>query len=210
MIRHVILDLDDTLYSVKSGLDSFFVKRLGEFASSWLGLSWEEFEPLRDGVLKRYGTTLEWLVAEKGFTAVDDYFAYVHPENEADSLVPDPKLRSFLEGLPCRCSVLTNSPFFHADRIIKKLGLDGVFEKVFAVESHGLGFRGKPHASAYYLALDALGLKPEHVLFVDDSPRYVKGFIDLGGIGLLLDENDNHKNFPYGRIKNLQELAQFL
>jgi len=158
--------------------------------------------------MKLYGTTLEWLVTEKGFTEVEEYFAFIHPENEADSLPPDQELRHFLEGLPCGCSVLTNAPLVHADRIIRKLEFEGVFKQIITIESHGL--RGKPHASAYYRALDALGLKPEEALFVDDIPRYVNGYIDIGGKGILIDEDDLHQNYPHEKIRSLCELTRFL
>ena len=208
MIRHIIFDLDNTLYSVRWGLDDFFIVRLREFVSSWLGMPWIECEPLWKEKMKLYGTTLEWLVSEKGFTAIDEYFAYLHPENEADSLPPDPELRRFLESLPLPCSILTNSPGFHAERIIKKLGLEGLFQRVFAIENFGL--KGKPHASAFQMVLNFFDIKPEEALFVDDIPRYVNGYLVMGGKGILLDERDIHKNYPHERIKDIKELTRFL
>jgi len=115
MIRHILFDLDNTLYSINTGVEDIFLRRLKEFTSSWLGISWEECEPLWKAGLKTYGTTLEWLIEDKGFTAQDEYNAYIHPEYEADSLKPDPELRNFIESLPCRSSILTNSPLFHVN-----------------------------------------------------------------------------------------------
>ena len=196
------------MYSINHGIEDDCFRRLQEYTASFLGMTWGECEPIRKEAMTRYGTTLEWLCAEKGFTAVDDYFAYVHPENEADSLFPDPELRRFLETLPCPCSILTNSPRFHAERIIKKLVLEGIFQHLFDIVSNG--FKGKPHASAFQTALDTLGLKPEEVLFIDDHPRYVNGYLVMGGKGVLLDENDVHKNYPYEKIRELKELTRFL
>ena len=208
MIKHILFDLDNTLYSINKGLEDFFINRLREYTSAWLGLPWEEWAPLWKEALKKYGTTLEWLSTEKGFTDTDDYFAVMHPECEADSLKADPELRQFLEGLPCPCSILTNSPDFHAERIIKKLEIEGTFQHLFDIKSNGL--KGKPHASAYQAALDVIGLGPNEVLFVDDIPRYVNGYIVIGGKGLLLDENDSHQNYPHEKIKNLREITRFL
>jgi len=208
MIRHILFDLDCTLYSVHYGFEDNVGRLIQDFSSSWLNLSPEECKRQRSEGLKQYGTTLEWLTREKGFTDVTGYLEFVHPENEADTLLPDPQLRSFLENLPCPCSILTNSPGFHADRIVKKLGLEGIFVRIFDIETNGL--RGKPHASAFRLALDTLGLKPEEALFVDDMKRYVEGYLALGGKGILFDERDIHTDYPHPRIKSLKELTQFL
>jgi len=208
MIRHILFDLDCTLYSVDYGLEDEVSRRIQEYTISWLGISDEECMRLRMEGLKRYGTTIAWLKAEKGFTEFSDYYAYVHPENEADSLLPDPELRRFLEGLPCPCSILTNSPRSHAERIIKKLAFEGLFQYVFDIE--GNGNSGKPHASAFNRALDTMGLKAEEVLFIDDHPRYAEGYIALGGRALLLDERDKHIDYPHDRIKDLRELVNYL
>ncbi|MCL2319045.1 MAG: HAD-IA family hydrolase [Treponema sp.] len=208
MIRHILFDLDCTLYSVNYGLEEKVAFRLWQYVAHYLGISIEEAAAARNKAIGQFGTTLEWLMVEKGFTDIDDYMAKIHPEDEADSLPGDPKLRRFLESLPCPSSILTNSPGFHAERIISKLGLEGVFCRVFDIE--GSGYRGKPHASAYRRALDTLGHKPEEVLFVDDVIRYVDGYISLGGKGILLDENDAHKDYPRDRIKNLRELVRYL
>ena len=93
MIRHILFDLDNTLYSANYGLEDRFLGRIQEFTSSFLGMSWEECEPMRREAISRYGTTLEWLCTEKGLTNIDDYFAFMHPEDEADCLSPNPELR---------------------------------------------------------------------------------------------------------------------
>ena len=208
MIRHVLFDLDCTLYSVRSGLEEKVAERMWQYVASYLGVSPEGAAAERKKGIGRYGTTLEWLMAEKGFTDIEDYMKKIHPEDEADCLSADPELRKFLEGLPYPCSVLTNAPLFHAERIIGKLGLEGVFKNVFAIE--GNGYKGKPHASAFYRALDAIGHRSEEVLFIDDVRRYVEGYLAIGGKGILLDELDAHRDYTFQRIGRLYELARFL
>jgi putative hydrolase of the HAD superfamily len=168
----------------------------------------EQSEVLRADGYKRHGTTIEWLVKEKGFTAFWDYYVWCHPENEADCLLPDPELRQFIEKLPCSSSILTNSPGFHAQRVIKKLGFEGLFERVFDIESNE--HKGKPHASAYQRVLKTLGFKPEETLFIDDFPVYVEGYLAIGGKGLLLDELGRYPDYPHERIKDLREIMFYL
>ena len=208
MIRHILFDLDNTLYSARYGLEQEVTQRVREYTVAWLGLPPEEGERLREEGYRKYGTTVEWLVHDRNFNAIDEYQAYIHPENEADTLLPDPELRRFLESLPCPCSILTNSPRFHADRILKKLELEGIFVNIFDILGNGL--RGKPRASVFNSALETLGLSPAEVLFVDDTPRYVEGYLALGGRGLLLDELGIHACYPHERIRKLEELVGYI
>jgi putative hydrolase of the HAD superfamily len=55
-----------------------------------------------------------------------------------------------------------------------------------------------------------MGAVPGETLFIDDYPYYVQGFIDMGGHGLLLDENDVHSHYPHEKIQNLQEIKKYL
>jgi putative hydrolase of the HAD superfamily len=208
MIRYILFDLDNTLYPAGSGMEEALQKRIIGYVMSFLGVSAEEALRVRREGITRHGTTLEWLIHEKGFTDIDGYYAAVHPDGEEDGLSPDPELRPFLESLPVPRAILTNSPKEHSDRVLKKLGIGDLFTHVFDMRWNGN--RGKPLPSAFYRALDVLGTSPAETLFVDDYTRYVEGYINLGGRGVLLDEGDVHRDFPYPRIRRLRELTAFL
>jgi putative hydrolase of the HAD superfamily len=155
-----------------------------------------------------YGTTLEWLMAEKNFTDVEDYYRKIHPEDEADSLKPDPELRDFLGSLPCPKAILTNSPIEHANRVLARLELGNIFTHVFDMRWNNL--KGKPSPEVFRRALAVLGQKPEEVLFIDDYPKYAAGYTAIGGRGVLFDELDEHPDFSGKHIRNLKELTAFL
>jgi putative hydrolase of the HAD superfamily len=208
MLKYALFDLDNTLYSCRHGLEDNVRRRMRKFTSALLGISPEEAWSQRMAHEQKYGTNLEWLMREKNFTAVEDYFAAVHPADEADALPPDPELGAFLAALPLPRAILTNSPREHADRILDKLGIGGLFSHVFDIRQ--TGFVGKPHPEVYDRALGILGVEAADTLFVDDHPGYVKGFIALGGRGLLLDENDVHGDYPHPRIRELKELTKYL
>ena len=208
MIKHILFDLDNTLYSVRYGLEEETTLRVREFVQKYLGFPYKEIKQLWEDGYERHGTTIGWLVSEKGLKDFDSYYECLHPENEADSLSPDPALRKFLESLPCPFSILTNAPLFHAKRILEKLELEGIFYKIFDIVFCEM--KGKPYASAYGKVLDFLELKPEEVLFIDDIPRNVEAYLKLGGTGVLLDETGIHNDYQKKRIKSLWELLQFL
>ncbi|MDR2393806.1 MAG: HAD-IA family hydrolase [Treponema sp.] len=207
-LHYILFDLDNTLYSPRYGLELNVGRRIAEFLVAYLGLSLEEALNQRRERIQRYGTTLEWLIAEKGYTDIEAYYKAIHPEGEADTLSPDPTLRAFLESLPLPRGILTNSPREHADRILSRLGIADLFTHIFDIRWHGL--KGKPHAEAFHRTLNALGTLPETTLFIDDTPRYVTGYCILGGQGILLDEENAYPAYPHPRIQNLRELTGFL
>jgi putative hydrolase of the HAD superfamily len=147
-------------------------------------------------------------MAERGLTDPDHYFAFVHPADEADTLMPDRALETFLKSLPCPLAILTNSPREHAERILAKLGIAGLFTHLFDIRQNNL--QGKPRPEAYNGALAALGTTPETTLYIDDYPKYIKGYLALGGRGLLLDENDRFSEYEHDRIRTLTELTAYL
>ncbi|MDR1420163.1 MAG: HAD-IA family hydrolase [Treponema sp.] len=210
MITHILFDLDNTLYSARFGLEEATSDRIRAFTSEWLGVSPEEAAVMRGEAIKKYGTTAEWLTAEKGLRDMEAYYRIIHPPGEADSLLPDPGLRPFLESLPCPLAILTNSPPVHARRILDKLGIRDLFPRVFDIKENG--FRGKPRPESYRHALDALGAGPGTVLFVDDTPRYVEGYLALedGAKGVLFDELGLYPDWTHRRIRELGELRTYL
>jgi putative hydrolase of the HAD superfamily len=208
MIQYLLFDLDNTLYSARYGLENNVRRRIRDFLASWLGLSPEEAWRQRAERFENYGTTLEWMYAEKGFTDIEQYFAFIHPEDEADTLPADPALRALLERLPQPKAILTNSPREHADRIIGKLGLTGLFSHIFDIRGNGL--HGKPNPRAYQQSYSLMGAAPEEVLFIDDSPSYVDGCRSVGGRALLLDENDDWPDYPGTRIRKLRDLEDLI
>jgi putative hydrolase of the HAD superfamily len=208
MLKYLLFDLDNTLYSSSFGLEDNVRRRIKEFSAAFLGVSMEEAWQQRFAMRQKYGTNLEWLMNEKGFTDVEAYLAAVHPPDEAETLVPDPALREVLESIDLPKAILTNSPAEHADRILAKLGAADLFTHIFDIRQ--CAFKGKPRPEVFNHALEELGVTAAETLFIDDSPQYVEGFIALGGRGLLFDENNQYPDFPRPRISALAEIKKFL
>jgi putative hydrolase of the HAD superfamily len=208
MIKYLLFDLDNTLYSIHYGLEENVALRIRQFLAAWLEVSEEEAVAERRRGIGRYGTTLEWLMEEKHFTGVEEFYSFVHPEGEVDSLRPDPELREFLSGLPYPKAILTNSNREHADRVLSKLELGDMFTHIFDMRWNNL--KGKPRPDVFMRVLGALEKSPAEVLFIDDYPKYVAGFNALGGPGVLLDELDSYPDFPGRRIRNIREIVKFL
>ena len=210
-IQYILFDLDGTLYSSHWGLEDAVTSRVIDYAAEYLKLSREETCSLRKERIKScgYGTTLEWLRAEQGLDGkeMENYFASMHPENEADVLPPDPGLRSFLLSVSFRnipFGILTNSIMEHAERILNKLKVRDLFTVIFDIRKNG--FKGKPNAGVYHNVLGELKVSASSCLFIDDIPYYVEGYRAIGGTGVLIDEDNCRPEFGGFRIQKLEEL----
>jgi putative hydrolase of the HAD superfamily len=208
MIDHILFDLDNTLYSARFGLEDNMARRNIAYIARFLGLTEEDAALERRKKIRSYGTSLEWLIGEKGFTDIEGYYAAVHPEGEEAGLIPNPRLPELLAVLPVPLAILTNSPREHADRILNKLQIGDFFAHVFDMRWNR--FRGKPSPEAFNRALNAWGARPESTLFIDDFPPYVRGYLALGGRGVLLDEFDASPEYLDLRIRSLEELPVLL
>ena len=66
------------------------------------------------------------------------------------------------------------------------------------------------YPEAYARACEALGIGIDETVFIDDMPKYVRGFLELGGRGLLIDEADRFAHEGLPRIQSLSELPAFI
>ena len=78
-VKHLIFDLDNTLYPATSKMDDGITRRMIAFVADWLKTDRAHAEILRAEGLPRYGTTLEWLMQEAGLQDIEAYFRAVHP-----------------------------------------------------------------------------------------------------------------------------------
>jgi putative hydrolase of the HAD superfamily len=208
MLRFLLLDLDNTVYPESRGMDRDIVRRMNDYVARYLGITAHAALELRRERAKNYGTTLEWLTVEEGFSDPEDFFAAVHPEGEDYCLEAEPELARALGSIGLPKAILTNSPLEHARRVLAKLGIAELFGAIYDIRLNNL--RGKPHPEAYRKACEASGASVEETLFVDDMPRYVRGFTDIGGRGLLVDEAGRLGGEGLPLVRSLVELPAYL
>jgi haloacid dehalogenase superfamily, subfamily IA, variant 3 with third motif having DD or ED len=200
----VLFDLDNTLYPESSGMDHDITRRMIEYVAAFLGMGFEEAKAFRHERAHRYGTTLEWLRTEHGFTDIETYFAAVHPAGEEYCIEANPGLGAILDSIPARKAVLTNSPMEHARRVLAKLGVADRFEAVYDIRFNNLA--GKPHAEAYRRACEGSSASVADTVFIDDMPKYARGFTALGGRAVLVDEFGRYGEEGIPAVRELSEL----
>ena len=185
--KHLLFDMDNTLYPSSSAMDKGITRRMLECVADFFHCDIEKAIALRAERIVHYSTTLEWLRAE-GLTDIEAFLAHVHPDNEADELPPQPALRDFLISLNMPMSVLTNAPHEHADIVLGKLGIADLFQAVTDIRD--AGFNGKPYPDAFMAALKKAGTSIEDTLFLDDMQKYTDGWVALGGTAVLIGESN--------------------
>ena len=192
-VKNIIFDLDNTLYSPTSAMDAGISRRMMAAVVDFLGTDLEAATELRKRKVPYFSTTLEWLRSE-GLKDVEGYFAKVHPDNEADELMPDPNLRPFLQSLGQNKIVLTNAPREHADRVLQKLKIADLFCAV--VDIRACGLLGKPYAQSYKIALEKCGGTIDDTIFLDDQYKYTDGYVALGGTAILVGNKNGARLNP--------------
>ncbi|MDR1931202.1 MAG: pyrimidine 5'-nucleotidase [Spirochaetales bacterium] len=208
MIECILFDLDNTLYPKSSGLDKEVNRRMTEFTAGCLGISREEAQRRRETEAIPYGTTLKWLTGTHNLSDPEGFLEAVHPPNLEDYFAPDPPLREMLRGLPHHRAILTNSPAEHAQRVLRRLGIEDQFSRIFDIRYNG--FQGKPSPLTYTKVLQDLGFEAAQVLFIDDMPRYLFPFRGLGGRALLVDEAGTCAQAGLPVIRKITELKDYL
>ena len=187
IFTHLLFDMDNTLYPASSDMDKGITRRMLECVADFFHCDLEKAMQLRAERIVHYSTTLEWLRAE-GMNDIEGFLAHVHPDNEADELQPQPRLRDFLISLNMPMSILSNAPHEHADRVLNKLGVADLFEAVTDIRD--AGFNGKPYPDAYMAALSKVGANIENTLFLDDMQKYTDGWVALGGTAILIGDKN--------------------
>lgn len=199
IVKNIIFDLDNTLYSPTSAMDAGISRRMMDAVADFLGMDLDAASELRHKNVPYYSTTLEWL-RSRGLTDVEGYFAKVHPDNEADELAYDKDLRSFLQSIEQKKIVLTNAPREHADRVLEKLKIADLFSAV--VDIRACGLLGKPYANSYKIALEKCGGTIDDTIFLDDQYKYTDGFEALGGTALLVGNKNGARLNPESAAYN--------
>jgi putative hydrolase of the HAD superfamily len=184
MIKYILFDLDDTLYSKKTGLMAAIGQRIHQYIQERVGLDPVAARDLRRHYFQTYGTTLKGLQVHYNVDT-DEYLAYVHDVPLGDYLQPDEALDRVLTEIQAEKIVFTNATIEHAHRVLRFLGVEHHFSRI--VDLRATNYQNKPRPGAYRCALDILGARPEECLMIEDSVRNLKPAKEMGMITVLVN-----------------------
>ncbi len=186
MLKHILFDLDETLYPTSNGMMQEISVRMSEFMCKYVGIPVDQVEYVRRDYWERYGTTLRGLYIERHIDA-QAFLDFVHDVSVEKYLQVDARLAAMLAELAHEKHVFTNAPANYARRVLHTLGVDQHFREIFDINF--IGYESKPARSGYQKVLAALGAPPEECLMIDDSARNLAPAKTLGMRTVLLDGN---------------------
>jgi putative hydrolase of the HAD superfamily len=184
MIKYVLFDLDDTLYSRETGLMAAIGQRIHQYIQERVSLDPVAAKDLRRHYLQTYGTTLRGLQVHHNVDT-EEYLAYVHDVPLGDYLKPDQSLDRVLTEIQAHKIIFTNATTSHARRVLRFLGIEHHFNCI--VDLRATNYKNKPQPEAYRCVLDTLGARPEECLMVEDSVGNLRPAKELGMITVLVN-----------------------
>lgn len=200
-----IFDLDNTLYPPSTALFDQISARMQSFICDFLAVTTDEASRVRQLYWRRYGTTLNGLMQEHGL-APEAFLERVH-DIDLSGVAPAPDLDAAIEALPGRKIVHTNGSRRHAAQVLTRLGLDGRFESVYAIED--TAFDPKPRRAAYDRVIEAAAFAPERAAMFEDSEKNLREPHALGMRTVLAHPPENATTGAHVHFETA-DLAAFL
>ena len=200
-----LFDLDNTLYPAESEYMALIEGKMTDFVERETGLPRDQARALQKKYYHEHGTTLAGLMANHGM-APKAFLDEVH-DVSMDRLVPDPALRDAIHRLPGRRLIFTNGSLGHAERVLGHLGLDHLFEDVFAIET--ADYLPKPAMATFEKISVLHRVSAPVTAFFEDSEKNLAPAATLGMTTVLVGAHAvaSTADFVHHRT---QDLAGFL
>lgn len=178
-----IFDLDNTLYPETCSLFDEINHKMNLYMAALLGLNLEAASAMRQGFYERHGTTLNGLMHEYGADP-HPFLDFVH-DVDLSRIDPAPDLAQLLANLPGRCFVHTNGTVAHAERVLKRLGIEEYFNGIFDIVASQ--FQPKPGAQAFAGFVDAFDVEPRTSIMFEDKAENLEVPHALGMITVWIN-----------------------
>ena len=171
-----LFDLDNTLYPVTPKLLAHIDAHMGSFVARFLNVDADEARHIQKSYFRKYGLTLRGLMIHHGLDPVR-YFDEMTPM-DLDEVAPNPTLAAALHRLDGRKLVYTNASARHAEMVLERLGMDGVFEAVFDIAA--ADWIPKPAIDGYRTLCGKHAVDPARAAMIDDIARNLEPAASLG------------------------------
>jgi putative hydrolase of the HAD superfamily len=171
-----VFDLDNTLYPVTERLLAMIDRHMSEFVARFLNVGLVEARNIQKTYFRKYGLTLRGLMIHHGLDPVRYYDEMTPMDlNEVD---PNPALADAIRKLAGRKLIYTNASSHHAEMVLDRLGMAGLFEGIFDIGA--AEYLPKPAIESYRVLCDRFAVDPARAAMIDDIARNLEPAWRLG------------------------------
>ena len=203
-----IFDLDNTLHNATPHIFPHINRSMTAYLQKHLQLDEQAANALRIDYWHRYGATLSGLVRYHA-TDPDHFLWHTHQFPELPKMVVhEPQLRQVLKRLPGKKLVFSNAPQHYAREVLSLLGVDDLFEDLFAIEH--ARYQPKPQMAGFVRLLRKHRLNPQQCVMVEDSADNLRTAKRLGMKTVWVSASSRLPAYVDVKIQNVMQLPRML
>ena len=209
-IKYWIFDLDNTLYSGQTKVFSEVDKKMSDYISKKLNVDLAEAKKIQKKYFYETGTTLSGLMRHNNIDPYE-FLDFVH-DIDISWLPKDLLLEKELKKIKEKKYIFTNGSHSHVNNVIKQLGINDLFDGVFAITDSD--FVPKPNLQPYQKLIKKFNIDPKKSILIEDIAHNLKPAKNLGMKTCWLENDetfakkDSHKPYIDYKIKNLPSFLQ--
>ncbi|CCX05303.1 pyrimidine 5'-nucleotidase [Pyronema domesticum] len=178
-------DIDNCLYSRSSNIHLHMIRLIRSYFQTHMKIPTDEAERLHQTYYRQYGLAIEGLVRHHQVDAMEFNSKVDDALPLEECLSENKELRGLIEELrnkgKCRLWLFTNAYKTHGNRVIKLLGLEGLFEGITFCDYEHSPLVCKPKKEAFERAMSDAGISDKSkCYFIDDSLLNCQAAVDFG------------------------------
>jgi len=201
-----IFDLDNTLHDATPHIFPHINRSMTAYIQQHLNLEEKVANELRVHYWQRYGATLSGMMRHHA-TNPAHFLWHTHQFSELSQMVVyEPQLRQVLQRLPGKKFVFSNAPLHYARAVLKLLGVDDLFDDLFAIEH--TRYRPKPCLAGFMRLLRKHRLTPTRCVMVEDSAENLQAAKRLGIQTVWVNNTQRAPAYVDVKIRTLSELPR--
>jgi putative hydrolase of the HAD superfamily len=203
-----IFDLDNTLHNATPHIFPHINRSMTAYLQQHLNLDEQAADALRVDYWRRYGATLHGLMRHHG-TDPDHFLWHTHQFPELPKMVVyEPQLRKVLQRLPGNKFVFSNAPKHYAQAVLKLLGIDDLFDDLFAIEH--TRYQPKPSIAGFMRLLHKHRLNPARCVMIEDAAENLQAAKRLGMRTVWVNPTQRAPAYVDVKIRTVMELPRVL
>lgn len=171
-----VFDLDNTLYPVTETLLRHIDEHMGKFVANFLNVDATEARRVQKAYFRKYGLTLRGLMIHHGLDPAR-FFEEMTPM-DLTQVDPNPALGEAIRRLPGRKIIYTNASTHHAEMVLERLDMAGIFEAIYDIAA--AEYLPKPALEPYQVLCSLHNIDPARAVMIDDIARNLEPAAALG------------------------------